>query len=82
VFRIRIGRELIVDVIILDRIDQILYQNSVNRIPVEIFARIVLWHYLNLSFRIVHVPCATNKFADLINIVRAVLTLVSNVAND
>ena len=81
-FRIRIGRELIVDVIIFDRISQVLYQYSVNRISVEVFTGIVLWDYFNLCFRIVLIPCATDKFADLINIVGAVLTLVSNVAYD
>jgi hypothetical protein len=82
VLRIRIGNELIIDVIIFDRIDQVLNQNSVNRIPVEVFARIVLRDYLHLCFRVVNVPCTTDKFADLVYIVGAVLTLVSNVAHD
>lgn len=60
VLGIRIGSELVVDVIILDRVDQILNQYSVDRIPVEILTRVVLWDYLYLSLWIVNVPSATD----------------------
>lgn len=79
-FRIRIGWELIVEVIVFDWVYEMINQYFVNRIPFKILARVVLWDYFYLSLWIINVPSTTDKFADLSDKVWAVLTLVSDVA--
>lgn len=81
-FRVRIGSKLVVNIVILDRIDQVFNKNTVDRVTIEIFARVHLWYYLSLSLGIIKIPCSSDQLADLSDIVRAVLSLITNVAHD
>lgn len=45
--RIRIGRKLIVNVVILDAVDQVLSQYSVDGVPGEQIFWVVWWDYLD-----------------------------------
>jgi hypothetical protein len=44
--RVRVSRELVVHIIILDGIDEVLDKDSINRVPREVVKRVVLGHHL------------------------------------
>jgi Na+/glutamate symporter len=69
VFRVRIGSKLVVNIVILDRIDQVITNNTVDRVTIEIFAGVLLWYYLSLSLGIIEIPCSSDQLADLSDIV-------------
>lgn len=66
---IRIGCELVIDIIIFDRIDKILNQHSVNGVSDEVITRVVLRYYLTFGLRVILVASATYKLTDLIDII-------------
>lgn len=72
---------MIVDIIVLKSVNELLNQNSINVESGEIVNGIILWKDLSLGLGIILVTCVFNELAYFIHKVRAILSLVSNIAN-
>ena len=68
-FRIRIGSQHFVNIIIFELVDEVFNHVSIDWEPAEIVNRVVLWDDLSLSLRIEKVPCVLAKLADFTDVV-------------
>ena len=80
--RIWIGGQKVVDIIILQGIDERLYQLLIKRIPSKVFRGIPFGNMFLLRFLIVCVPCILAQFADFIRVITSILTFVTEVTNN
>jgi hypothetical protein len=67
VLRVRVGWQLVVDVIILNRVDKVLNEDTVDRVPREVVQGVVLREDFCLGLRVVGVACTSHQLANLID---------------